>query len=47
MTGTTSFGRWLKLHRLTLDLTQADLGQLIGCSAMTIRKIETYERRTL
>jgi transcriptional regulator with XRE-family HTH domain len=45
MTCTTSFGRWLKLRRLALDLTQLDLGQLVGCSAMTIRKIEADERR--
>ena len=45
MDGTASFGRWLKLRRLALDLTQSDLGQLVGCSAMTIRKIEADERR--
>src|SRR6266545_2235994 len=45
MNSTASFGRWLKLRRLALDLTQSDLGQLVGCSAMTIRKIEADERR--
>ncbi len=45
MNGTASFGRWLKLRRLALDLTQSELGQLVGCSAMTIRKIEADERR--
>jgi transcriptional regulator with XRE-family HTH domain len=45
MQRTASFGRWLKLRRLTLDLTQHDLGQLVGCSPETIRKIEADERR--
>jgi predicted ATPase/transcriptional regulator with XRE-family HTH domain len=45
MNGSASFGRWLKLRRLALDLTQSDLGQLVGCSTMTIRKIEADERR--
>jgi len=45
MTGTASFGRWRKLRRLALDVTQVELGQLVGCSAMTIRKIEADERR--
>jgi predicted ATPase/DNA-binding CsgD family transcriptional regulator/transcriptional regulator with XRE-family HTH domain len=45
MQATASFGRWLKLRRLTLDLTQHDLGQLVGCSPETIRKIEADERR--
>ena len=45
MNGSASFGRWLKLRRLALDLTQSELGQLVGCSAMTIRKIEADERR--
>ena len=45
MNDSASFGRWLKLRRLALDLTQSDLGQVVGCSAMTIRKIEADERR--
>src|SRR5262249_18705636 len=45
MSGTASFGRWLRLRRLGLDLTQAEVGQRAGCSAMTIRKIEADERR--
>jgi predicted ATPase/transcriptional regulator with XRE-family HTH domain len=40
-----SFGRWLKLRRITLDLTQADLAKLVGCAVVTIRKIEADERR--
>jgi predicted ATPase/transcriptional regulator with XRE-family HTH domain len=41
----SSFGRWLKLRRLALELTQRDLGNLVGCAATTIRKIEADERR--
>jgi transcriptional regulator with XRE-family HTH domain len=41
----TSFGRWLKLRRMTLELTQADLAALVGCAVVTIRKIEADERR--
>src|SRR3712207_5927547 len=40
-----SFGRWLQQRRQALDLTQAELGQRVGCSAATIRKIEAEERR--
>jgi predicted ATPase/transcriptional regulator with XRE-family HTH domain len=45
MQSSASFGRWLKLRRLAQDLTQTGLGELAGCSAMTIRKIEADERR--
>nr|HMQ55534.1 helix-turn-helix domain-containing protein [Anaerolineae bacterium] len=41
----TSFGLWLKERRKQLDLTQADLAKRIGCSVVTIRKIEADERR--
>lgn len=40
-----SFGLWLKERRKRLDLTQADLANCVGCSMMTIRKIEADERR--
>ena len=40
-----SFGNWLKRRRGSLDLTQAELGQRVGCSAITIRKIEADELR--
>jgi predicted ATPase/transcriptional regulator with XRE-family HTH domain len=40
-----SFGNWLKQRRKLLDLTQADLAYQVGCSTMTIRKIESDERR--
>jgi transcriptional regulator with XRE-family HTH domain len=41
----TSFGRWLRARRRALDLTQSDLARRVGCSAVTIRKIEADERR--
>lgn len=40
-----SFGYWLKLKRKALDLTREGLGERVGCSAATIRKIEAEERR--
>ncbi len=40
-----SFGAQLKARREMLDLTQQALGQRVGCSAVTIRKIELGERR--
>ena len=42
---TGSFGSWLKQRRKALDLTQFDLAEQVGCSVITIRKIETDERR--
>src|SRR4051794_22786634 len=36
----TSFGSWLKQHRKTLDLTQAELARLVGCATVTMHKIE-------
>jgi predicted ATPase/DNA-binding XRE family transcriptional regulator len=35
-----SLGYWLKQQRKARDLTQADLARLVGCAAVTIRKIE-------
>ena len=40
-----SFGNWLKRKRRSLDLTQAELGDQVGCSAAAVRKIESEERR--
>ena len=40
-----SFGNWLRQRRKALDLTQIDLADQIGCSVVTIRKIEGDERR--
>src|SRR5919205_415594 len=40
-----SFGRWIKLRRIVLELSQAELARLVGCAEITIRKIEADERR--
>lgn len=40
-----TFGRWLKLRRGGLGLTQAQLGQQIGYAGETIRKVEADELR--
>jgi predicted ATPase/transcriptional regulator with XRE-family HTH domain len=41
----SSFNVWLKQHRRALDLTQEDLADRVGCSTVTIQKIELGERR--
>src|SRR5215216_3127277 len=40
-----SFGAWMRRRRQRLDLTQATLAHRVGCAAITIRKIESDERR--
>jgi transcriptional regulator with XRE-family HTH domain len=40
-----TFGRWLKLKRKSLDLTRDQLAERVGCSAATIRKLESEERK--
>jgi predicted ATPase/DNA-binding XRE family transcriptional regulator len=40
-----SFGQWLRQHRRALDLTQEELAARVGCSAITLRKLEAEERR--
>jgi transcriptional regulator with XRE-family HTH domain/tetratricopeptide (TPR) repeat protein len=40
-----SFGRWLKLRRKSLDLTQEELGARVGCARITIQKFELDQRR--
>jgi predicted ATPase/DNA-binding XRE family transcriptional regulator len=45
MTTTAPFHTWLKQRRQSLDLTQADLAQRVGCASVTIQKIETGQRR--
>ena len=42
---TDSFGYWVRRRRKALDLTQAKLAEKIGCSLVTIKKIEQDERR--
>src|SRR5262245_35517044 len=45
MDDSASFGYWVRRRRKTLDLTQDALAQQVGCSVMTIRKIESDIRR--
>jgi peptide/nickel transport system substrate-binding protein len=40
MSDRPSFGLWLKQRRKSLDLTQEQLADQVGCAASTIRKIE-------
>lgn len=40
-----SFGLWLKRRRRLLDLTQEELAERVSCSTVTIRKLESDERR--
>jgi len=45
LTMTVSFGHWLKQQRRSLDLTQDQLAERIGCSSDLFRKIEAGTRR--
>ncbi len=45
LTTEVSFGFWLKQQRKTLDLTQDELAERVGCSIDLIRKIEAGRRR--
>lgn len=45
MDDTTSFGRWLKQRRATLDLTAEALAARIGYSVATVRNLEAGQRR--
>jgi len=40
-----SFGEWLKRQRNSRGLTQEQLAHQIGCATITLRKIESEERR--
>jgi transcriptional regulator with XRE-family HTH domain len=40
-----SFSAWLKQRRQSMDLTQKELAEQVGCSTIGLRKIETGERR--
>jgi len=40
-----SFGEWLKRQRNSKGLTQEQLAHQIGCATITLRKIESEERR--
>ncbi len=39
------FGQWLRARRRALDLTRERLAECVGCSAATIEKLETGERK--
>jgi predicted ATPase/DNA-binding XRE family transcriptional regulator len=43
--GVISFGYWVQQRRKALDLTRPELAQRVGCSPVTIKKIERDERR--
>jgi len=45
VTAPIPFGAWVRRRRGALDLTQQQLGQLVACATITIRKIETGARR--
>jgi predicted ATPase/DNA-binding XRE family transcriptional regulator len=45
MSNNQSFGAWLRQRRRALDLTQEELAQQVGCSAITLRKLEAEERK--
>src|SRR4030067_3215604 len=40
-----SFGYWIHQRRKALDLTQAELADLVACTLSTVKKIELDERR--
>ncbi|MBC8074852.1 MAG: helix-turn-helix domain-containing protein, partial [Chloroflexales bacterium] len=42
---TTSFGYWVRRRRKALDLTQRALADQVGCSLVTVKKIEADERQ--
>ncbi len=45
MQDTITFGQWVKQRRKALSLTQTELGRLVFCSAVMIKKIEGNQRR--
>jgi predicted ATPase/transcriptional regulator with XRE-family HTH domain len=45
MNSERSFGGWLRQRRRVLDLTQEELAHQVGCSAITLRKLEAELRR--
>ena len=45
MDGIVSFGYWVQRRREVLDLTRPALARRVGCSPVTIKKIERDERR--
>ncbi|MCK6579509.1 MAG: helix-turn-helix domain-containing protein [Anaerolineae bacterium] len=45
MKQSSHFGIWLRQRRKLLDLTQQQLANLVGCTSVTIRKLEAGERK--
>lgn len=45
ITEDVSIGYWIKRRRKTLDMTQKDLANRVGCALITIAKIEADERK--
>ena len=45
MEQTETFGNWLRRRRRFLGLTQGELADCAGCSPVTVRKMESDERR--
>lgn len=45
MDSRTPFGEWLRHRRKLFDLTQQRLADKVGCSSVTIRKLEAGERK--
>ena len=45
MDDSITFGQWVKQRRKILSLTQVELGRLIACSVIMVKKIEADERR--
>ncbi|PYE53179.1 ATP-binding protein [Deinococcus yavapaiensis] len=45
MTEHTSVGSWVRARRVALDLSQKRLAKLLGCSPVTVQKIEEGRRR--
>ena len=45
MNETASFGYWVRRWRKALDLTQSQLAEQVACAVVTIKKIESDERR--
>lgn len=40
-----SFGEWLRRQRREMDFTRDEMATRVGCSAITLRKLEAEERR--
>src|SRR5579859_565078 len=45
MNSDQAFGDWLRQRRRALDLTQEELARQVGCSGITLRKLESESRK--